>query len=347
MPGSRLSEQDRRRIASWLAEGLGYAEIARRLGRPTSTVSREVARNSGSGGYRADHAQQATERRARRRGPAVRPRAPAAANAYRRNPEAVRAFAEDFAALMVQIGLPRIAARVLAHLVTTDSGALTSADLVRQLQVSPASVSKAIGYLVGLDVVRRERAPRRRREMYVVGGDLWLRAWTASARKNVLWADTARRGVAIFGATTPAGARLNEMARFFARLSANMVGGPGRAAVSDMLTVLAALVHAGEPLTVAQLSTALGWHPDRVTSALRGAERHPEVCDPVTVRAVESGTYSITAGGHRLTTAQREALGGHRQRRSAAPIDEGRPDEVHRCQPVGDSVPAAEAPAGS
>ncbi|WP_433479722.1 MarR family transcriptional regulator [Spirillospora sp. CA-142024] len=243
---------------------------------------------------------------------------------------------------MEQIGLPRMAARVLAHLVTTDSGALSSADLVRQLQVSPASVSKAIGYLAGLDVVRRERAPRQRRERYVVGGDVWLRAWTASARKNVLWADTARRGVEIFGATTPAGARLNEMARFFARISADMVGVPGRAAVSDMLTLLAALVHVGEPLTVAQLSAALGWHSDRVTSALRGTERHPEVGDPLTVQAVEPGAYTIAAD-HRLTTAQREALGEHRRRRSAAPTDQSRPNGVHRCQPVGDSMPAAEA----
>ena len=43
MPGGRLTQEDRRHIAAGLAEGLGYAEIARRLGRPTSTVSREVA----------------------------------------------------------------------------------------------------------------------------------------------------------------------------------------------------------------------------------------------------------------------------------------------------------------
>ncbi|MDA0638253.1 helix-turn-helix domain-containing protein, partial [Nonomuraea sp. MCN248] len=60
MPGSRLTWQDRRRIAAGLAEGLGYAEIARGLDRPTSTVSREVARNGGPGVYRPDHAHQAT-----------------------------------------------------------------------------------------------------------------------------------------------------------------------------------------------------------------------------------------------------------------------------------------------
>ncbi|MBO1416423.1 helix-turn-helix domain-containing protein, partial [Streptomyces sp. FH025] len=47
MPGGRLTQQDRRRIATGLAEGLGYGEIARGLGRPTSTVTREIARNGG------------------------------------------------------------------------------------------------------------------------------------------------------------------------------------------------------------------------------------------------------------------------------------------------------------
>jgi len=69
MPGGRLTDQDRRHIASGLADGLGYAEIARRLGRPTSTVSREVARNHGPAGYRAEHAHLATAHRARRRPP--------------------------------------------------------------------------------------------------------------------------------------------------------------------------------------------------------------------------------------------------------------------------------------
>ncbi|MGB8944370.1 MAG: helix-turn-helix domain-containing protein, partial [Streptomyces sp.] len=60
MPGGRLTHQDRRHIGAGLAEGLGYAEIARRIDRPTSTVSREVSRNGGPGRYRVDHAHLAT-----------------------------------------------------------------------------------------------------------------------------------------------------------------------------------------------------------------------------------------------------------------------------------------------
>ncbi|MFE4372006.1 MarR family transcriptional regulator [Streptomyces sp. NPDC056835] len=313
MPGGRLTHQDRRSIAAGLAEGLGYAEIARRLDRPTSTISREVARNGGSDGYLADHAHYSTERRARRRGPVPPPpESPgpsAAADAHGREPEAVHGFAEEFAALMVANGLPRMAARVLARLVTTDSGALTAAELVRGLRVSPASVSTAIGYLEGLDLVRRERDPRQRRERYLIDDDVWLRTWLTSARTNAMLADVSRRGAEILDTATPAGARLDRMRQFFVQLSDDMAGGPTAAVFSDTLTVLAALVHAGTPRTADQLAGALGWPLERVADALDSAERHPDIADPVSLRYDESGARTVTARPGRLTPAQREALG--------------------------------------
>ena len=77
MPGGRLTQQERQQIALGLADGLAYAEIARRLDRPTSTITREVMRNGGPTAYRADLAHRATERRTHRRKhcPAPRPQA--------------------------------------------------------------------------------------------------------------------------------------------------------------------------------------------------------------------------------------------------------------------------------
>jgi len=308
MPGGRLTNEDRRHIASGLAEGLGYAEIARRLGRPTSTVSREVARNGGPDGYRADHAHRATGRRARRRKPAPSPEPPAAADAYGRHPEAVRDFVERYAALMAQTGVPRMTARVLTCLFVTDSGSLTAAELIERLRVSPASVSKAIGYLEALELVRRARDPGGRRERYLVDDDVWIRSWTVSARKNTRWAEAAQEGVEILGATTPAGTRLDDMARFFAQLGHDMTGGAAAAALDDALTVLAGLVHAAAPLTVDELTQALGWPPARVTDALHDARQHPDITDPVTLRRVAPGTYTLAARPGRLTQAQRTAL---------------------------------------
>lgn len=301
MPGARLTQEDRERVAAGLAEKAGYAEIARRLGRPTSTVSREVDRNGGPDGYRADRAHRAAARRASRRRHPL-PGGPAPADGP--DNEAVGEFAEHFAAVMVQTGLPRMAARVLASLITTDSGALTAAALVQRLRVSPASISGAVGYLAGLDLLRRERVARH--ERYVIDDDTWLRTWLTSARTNSMLAETAQRGATVLDPATPAGARLDYMADFFARLSDDMTG--GAALFDDALTVLAALVHAGGPRTGRQLAEALGWAPDRVARALDDAAKHPDVGGPVVLRRAGPGGFAVVARPERLTDAQREAL---------------------------------------
>jgi DNA-binding MarR family transcriptional regulator len=213
MPGARLTQEERRRIAAGLAKGLGYGEIARELGRPSSTVTREIARNGGPSDYRADRAQRATAQRSRRRkaGPARLPDSSTGAAAGR-DPAQVGEFAGQFADLLVNLGLPRMVARVLACLYVTDSGSLPAAELVRRLGVSPASVSKAIGYLEGQALVRRERDEDDRRERYVIDGDIWYRSLLASAQRNMMLAEFARGGADLLGTATPAGARLDAAA---------------------------------------------------------------------------------------------------------------------------------------
>jgi IS30 family transposase len=69
--GRYLSLAEREEIAVGQAQGLGPREIGRRLGRPASTVSREIGRNqSPKRGYRAVPAQARAEERARRPKPA-------------------------------------------------------------------------------------------------------------------------------------------------------------------------------------------------------------------------------------------------------------------------------------
>ncbi|MDQ7810852.1 MarR family transcriptional regulator [Amycolatopsis sp. A133] len=124
-------------------------------------------------------------------------------------------------------------ARVLACLYATDTGSLTAADLVHRLQVSPASVSKAVGDLEAQDLIKRERDARRRRDRYVITGDVWYRAWLNSVRANLALADAVRQGAESLGATTPAGARLQDMGRFLEHVSRVLIqaaqGRPGTA----------------------------------------------------------------------------------------------------------------------
>ncbi|WP_422652940.1 MarR family transcriptional regulator [Amycolatopsis sp.] len=305
MPGGRLTHEDRRRIAAWLAGGLGYAEIGRRLGRPTSTISREVARNGAPADYLADHAQQAAGHRARRRKPA-RTAEPATDG---QPTEVVRGFVGRFASLLAATGLPRMTARVFVCLLTADTGGLTAADLVRRLQVSPASVSKSVGYLEAMELVVRQPDPGRRRERYVIDDDVWLRAWQADTGAHGEIATAAQQGIEIFGPDTTAGARLSKMGQFFARLSEQMSGSTlTETAVYDALTVLAALVHTGRPLTLDTLATALGWPRDRATAALDAIQHQPAIADPLALQTTGPETYTFTARPDRLSPAQRDAL---------------------------------------
>jgi DNA-binding transcriptional ArsR family regulator len=173
-----------------------------------------VMRNGGPTSYRADLAHRATEHRARRRRQAAPRGSQASPQAYGRDAEAVREYEEMFTTVIMQSGLPnKMMARVLACLYTTDTGSLTAAELVQRLQVSPASISKAITYLESQDLVRRER-DERRRERYVVDDDLWYQSMIRSARASARLVETARQGVGILGPGTPAAARLENIARF-------------------------------------------------------------------------------------------------------------------------------------
>lgn len=213
MPGGRLSQQERQQIALGVADGLAYAEIARSLDRPTSTITREVLRNGGPTAYRADLAHRATERRAQRhRPPAARGRQ-SPPQPHGRDPVAVREYEEAFTTLLMQSGLPKMMARVLTCLYTTDEGSLTAAELVARLDVSPASISKAVAFLESQGLLRRERDDRRR-ERYVHDNDVWYQSMIAAAKGHAQLAETARQGVGILGPGTPAAARLENIARF-------------------------------------------------------------------------------------------------------------------------------------
>ncbi|MFF4157409.1 helix-turn-helix domain-containing protein [Streptomyces sp. NPDC001678] len=221
MPGGRLTQQERQQIALGVADGLAYAEIARRLDRPTSTVTREVMRNGGPTAYRADLAHRATERRAHRRRQAVPRGAQVPPQADGRDTEAVREYEEAFTTLLMQQGLPKMVSRVLTCLYTTDAGSLTASELAQRLQVSPASVSKAVTLLDSQGLIRRER-DERRRERYVVDNDVFYQGMIAAARSNALLAETARQGVGILGRDTQAAVRLENIARFVDFVSESM-----------------------------------------------------------------------------------------------------------------------------
>lgn len=125
----------------------------------------------------------------------------------------VREYEEVFTTVFMQSGLPKMTARVLACLYTTDAGSLTASELAGRLHVSPASVSKAVAFLEGQGLIGRER-DERRRERYVVDDGVLYQSTIASARATAHLGEVARQGVGILGPDTPAGVRLENIARF-------------------------------------------------------------------------------------------------------------------------------------
>ncbi|MED7931649.1 helix-turn-helix domain-containing protein [Nonomuraea sp. LP-02] len=207
-----MTLQDRRRIATGLAEGRSYAEIARRLDRPTSTISREIGRNGGPGDYRPERAHQAAARRARRGAPARSPEAGA-------RDRKVFEVEDEAVEMAVGMGLPRMMARVLIGLWLSEDGRLTAAELSRGLNVSPASISTAVGYLTQQGLIRRERDPQRRRDIYVVDDDAWYHSTVIGSRQTLAAAEIAKAAGQTLGLDTPVGRRLARGGAFLERIS--------------------------------------------------------------------------------------------------------------------------------
>ncbi|AVV41437.1 MarR family transcriptional regulator [Streptomyces sp. ID05-04B] len=132
-----------------------------------------------------------------------------------RDEEAVSRFVESFAAQLVEAGMQRMPARVFAALLSSDEGAMTSAELAGQLRISPAAVSGAVRYLAQQHMVSREREPGSRRERYRVHSDQWYEALTNREAVLKRWEGALREGVESLGGDTAAGRRMSETLAFF------------------------------------------------------------------------------------------------------------------------------------
>lgn len=126
----------------------------------------------------------------------------------------VSGFVERFAATLEDAGFARMAARVFATLLATDSGRLTASELAERLQASPAAISGAVRYLMQVNLARRERQPGTRRVVYRVHDDAWYEALVRRDEMLARWARDLRDGAELLGPDTPAGQRLEEMIAF-------------------------------------------------------------------------------------------------------------------------------------
>ncbi|SFC51105.1 DNA-binding transcriptional regulator GbsR, MarR family [Nocardioides terrae] len=93
--------------------------------------------------------------------------------------EAQREAAERIGAALVSSGMARLPSRLFAALLVDDDGRMTSVELASFLGISSGGVSAAVRYLEQIGLVRREREPGGRRDVYVVDDDAWHDAMMA------------------------------------------------------------------------------------------------------------------------------------------------------------------------
>lgn len=133
-----------------------------------------------------------------------------------------RQFIEDFALVMTNAGMQRMASRAFAALLSSDSGTLTAREIGDLLDVSPAAVSGAIKYLEQAKLVRRSRLAGERVDRFVLGDDNW---YTVMTTRNDIFDELNRaleRGLESLPATSGARERLAETRDFFAYLHTEM-----------------------------------------------------------------------------------------------------------------------------
>jgi transposase-like protein len=280
VPGRRLTAQERQVISHGLAGGDSYAAIARRLGRPTSTISREVIRAGGTAAYLAVSRSPASPTQ-----PAQRAPTRVAAEQGGLASDAI----QTLSALFHDSGLPRAASAVLASLIIAETP-VSAAQLSLRLGVTHGTVSRAVGYLEKLSVLHRESVGRQDR--YSLEPRVWSRIFELNVQRNTRWLAAARRclGIADIG---PVGReRLTAMADFFQWLGADMNAATANAdnpSKDDLAILLAALVHYRTPLPSSRLLASLAWPAQRLEAVLTWLEENPDALFPLTVRVTGAG----------------------------------------------------------
>jgi DNA-binding transcriptional regulator GbsR (MarR family) len=125
-------------------------------------------------------------------------------------------FVERFALTLREAGMAPMPARVLAYALADDADRYTATDLAAGLQVSPAAISAAVRQLVSWGLLRREREPGTRSDLYVLDDrDLWSRFMQVELAQLQRFEDVLQTGVGALGADRPGGRRLAETRNFF------------------------------------------------------------------------------------------------------------------------------------
>lgn len=125
-------------------------------------------------------------------------------------------FVEQFALILKDSGMDRMAARVFAYVLAEDSDRYTAAELADGLGVSRAAISAATRSLVGAGLLAREREPGARADHFrVYDDDVWAAIYEQRTSLLSRYEEVVAEGVELLGANTRGGKRLLQTLAYF------------------------------------------------------------------------------------------------------------------------------------
>ncbi|MBI3957658.1 MAG: MarR family transcriptional regulator [Chloroflexi bacterium] len=112
-------------------------------------------------------------------------------------------YVEEFGLFAEQIGLTRMAGRILAWLLICDPPHQTMNELVDALQTSKSSISTTTRLLITFGMLERVSLTGERRDYYRLVPDLWTSAMERSAQQFAGFRKMADRGLALLADAEP------------------------------------------------------------------------------------------------------------------------------------------------
>lgn len=130
--------------------------------------------------------------------------------------DAVLRFVEQFALLLTESGMPRMAARVFAFVLADDAERYTAQELAHGLRVSPAAISGAVRHLVQIGLLGKEREPGARTDTYrVYDDDVWYAITMQRHEALKRSVDFLAEGVELLDHARPGGRRVRETLEYY------------------------------------------------------------------------------------------------------------------------------------
>lgn len=112
-------------------------------------------------------------------------------------------YVEEFGLFAEQIGLTRMAGRILGWLLICDPPHQTMNELVDALQTSKSSISTTTRMLITFGMLERMSLPGERRDYYRLVPNLWTMAMERSAQQFTGFRKMADRGLTVLAHVEP------------------------------------------------------------------------------------------------------------------------------------------------